>query len=145
MIDFLLEIGFEEFPPRFLSPAAEDLTQKIEKLLKAKKIFYRSIRTIYTPRRMGTLVLGLSRRQKPQVVEIQGPPKKFAYDTKGKPTDKLLGFMRAKNLKSSEIITKRTKKGDYAYGRKRLPERLLKRYCTTTFQGLSRVWNSLGL
>lgn len=120
MIDFLLEIGFEEFPPRFLKPAAEELTAKIEKLLKEKKIFYRSIRTIYTPRRMGTLVLGLSRRQKPQIVEIQGPPKKFAYDAKGKPTDKLLGFMKAKKLKPSEIVSKRTKKGDYAYGRKEI-------------------------
>lgn len=120
MIDFLLEIGFEEFPPRFLSPAAEDLTRKVERLLKSKKIFFRSIRTVYTPRRMGTLVLGLSRRQKPQVVEIQGPPKKYAYDTKGKPTEKLVGFMKANNLKSSEIVTKRTKKGDYAYGRKEI-------------------------
>jgi glycyl-tRNA synthetase beta chain len=120
MIDFLLEIGFEEFPPRFLKPAAEELTAKIEKLLKEKKIFYRSIRTLYTPRRMGTLVLGLSRRQKPQVIEIQGPPKKFAYDAKGKPTDKLLGFMKAKDLKLSEIVSKRTKKGDYAYGRKEI-------------------------
>ncbi len=120
MIDFLLEIGFEEFPPRFLKPAAEELTAKIENLLKEKKIFYRSIRTIYTPRRMGTLVLGLSRRQKPQIVEIQGPPKKFAYDAKGKPTDKLLGFMKAKKLKPSEIVSKRTKRGDYAYGRKEI-------------------------
>jgi glycyl-tRNA synthetase beta chain len=120
MIDFLLEIGFEEFPPHFLEPAAQDLTEKIEQLLKEKKIFHRSVRTIYTPRRMGTLVLGLSRRQKAQVIEIQGPPKKFAYDAKGKPTDKLLGFMKANNLKSSEVVSKRTKKGDYVCGRKEI-------------------------
>ena len=120
MIDFLLEIGFEEFPPHFLRPAAEDLTEKIEKLLKEKKIFHRSVRTIYTPRRMGTLVLGLSRRQKAQIIEIQGPPKKFAYDGKGKPTDKLLGFMKANNLKPSDIISKRTKRGDYVCGKKEI-------------------------
>jgi glycyl-tRNA synthetase beta chain len=120
MIDFLLEIGFEEFPPHILESAAEDLTQGIEALLKEKKIFHRSVRTIYTPRRMGTLVLGLSRRQKAQVIEIQGPPKKFAYDAKGKPTDKLLGFMKANNLKASEVVSKRTKKGDYICGRKEI-------------------------
>jgi len=120
MIDFLLEIGFEEFPPRFLRPAAEDLTQKIEELLKQKKIFHRSVRTIYTPRRMGTLVLGLSRRQKAQIIEIQGPPKKFSYDGKGKPTEKLLGFMKANNLKHSDITSKRTKKGDYVCGKKEI-------------------------
>jgi glycyl-tRNA synthetase beta chain len=120
MIDFLLEIGFEEFPPHFLRPAAESLAEQIETLLKQKKIFYRSIRTIYTPRRMGALVLGLSRRQKPQVIVIPGPPKRFAYDAKGKATEKLIGFMKANNLKSNEIISKRTKKGDYVYGRKEI-------------------------
>ncbi len=120
MIDFLLEIGFEEFPPHFLKPAAESLAEQIEALLKQKQIFYRSIRTIYTPRRMGALVLGLSRRQKPQVIEIPGPPKRFAYDAKGKATEKLIGFMKANNLKSNEIISKRTKKGDYVYGRKEI-------------------------
>ncbi|UCD19414.1 MAG: glycine--tRNA ligase subunit beta [candidate division WOR-3 bacterium] len=117
MIDFLLEIGFEEFPPRLLRPAAEDLTERIQALLKEKKVFFRSIRTIYTPRRMGTIVLGLSRRQKSQVIEIQGPPKRFAYDEKGKPTEKMIGFMKTNNLKASEIICKRTKKGDYVCGK----------------------------
>jgi len=120
MIDFLLEIGFEEFPPHFLKPAADDLTLKIEELLKNKKIFHRSVRTIYTPRRIGAIVLGLSRRQKAQIIEIQGPPKKFAYDAKGKPTDKLLGFMKANNLKSNEVVSKRTQKGDYVCGRKEI-------------------------
>lgn len=120
MIDFLLEIGFEEFPPHFLKPAAEDLTERITLLLKEKKIFYRSIRTIYTPRRMGALVLGLSRRQKPQEIEIQGPPKRIAYDEKGKPTEKLIGFMKANNLKPNEIVSKRTKKGDYVCGKKEI-------------------------
>ena len=118
MIDFLLEIGFEEFPPRILRPAAEDLAEKIELLLREKKIFYRSIRTLYTPRRMGALVLGLSRRQKPQVVEIQGPPKRIAYDEDGKPTEQLIGFMKTHDLKPAEVMTKRTKKGDYMCGRK---------------------------
>ena len=149
MIDFLLEIGFEEFPPRFLKPAAEELTLTIEKLLKEKKIFHRSVRTIYTPRRMGTLVLGLSRRQKAQIVEIQGPPKKFAYDAKGKPTDKLQGFMKANNLKPSEIISKRTKKGDYVCGRKEVAglstEEILHKHTPSIIQGLefpkTMVWN----
>jgi glycyl-tRNA synthetase beta chain len=120
MIDFLLEIGFEEFPPHFLQPSAEALTLEIEKLLKDKQIFHRSLRTIYTPRRIGVIVLGLSRRQRAQIIEIQGPPKKFAYDTKGKPTDKLLGFMKANNLKHNEVVSKRTKKGDYVCGRKEI-------------------------
>lgn len=149
MIDFLLEIGFEEFPPHLLEPAAEDLTRRIEELLKEKKIFHRSVRTIYTPRRMGTLVLGLSRRQKAQVIEIQGPPKKFAYDARGKPTDKLLGFMKANNLKTSEVVSKRTKKGDYVCGRKEIAglstEDILQEHIPRIIRSLefqkTMVWN----
>lgn len=149
MIDFLLEIGFEEFPPHFLKPAAEDLAERIELLLNEKKIFYRSIRTIYTPRRMGVLVLGLGRRQKPQVVEIFGPPKRFAYDEHGKPTEKLLGFMKANDLKPGEVRTKRTKKGDYVYGKRQIAgaatEGILRNNLASTIASLefakTMVWN----
>lgn len=120
MIDFLIEIGFEEFPPSFLPKSAYELSEKIENLLKREKIFYRTIRTIYTSRRMGALILGLSRRQKSQIIEIQGPPKKFAYDKDGKPTDMLTGFMNAHNLKPNEIKISKKEKGEYVIGVKKI-------------------------
>jgi glycyl-tRNA synthetase beta chain len=118
MIDFLIEIGFEEFPPSFLKRTAEELSCRLEDVLKRKRIFYRSVRTIYTSRRFGTIVLGLTRKQRPQIVEIQGPPKKIAFDEKNKPTEKLLGFMKTHNLKRTEIVVHKTKKGEYVCGRK---------------------------
>jgi len=120
MIDFLLEIGFEEFPPAFLAESARDLSNGVENLLKNKRIFYRSVRTIYTPRRMGVLILGMPRKQKSQVIEIQGPPKKVAFDSKGKPTEMLLGFMKANELKQSQLFLKKTRKGEYACGKKEI-------------------------
>lgn len=120
MIDFLLEIGFEEFPASFLKKSAEDLSTRIESLLKEKHIFYRSVRTIYTPRRMGALILGLPRRQKPQVIEIHGPPKKVAFNSDDKPTEMLLGFMKANNLKAAQIFIRKTEKGEYACGKKQI-------------------------
>lgn len=120
MIDFLLEIGFEEFPPALLKRTAEDLSAKVEKLLIDERIFYRSIRVIYTSRRFGALVLGLTRKQKPQIIEIQGPPKKLAFDSEDKPTKMLQGFMKANNLKLTQIFTKKIKKGEYACGKKEI-------------------------
>ncbi len=120
MIDFLLEIGFEEFPPSLLSNSAHELSQQVENLLKDRKIFYRSVRTIYTSRRIGTIILGLSRRQKPQIIEIQGPPKKLAFGEQDKPTEMLLGFMKANSLKLAEISVIKTKKGEYACGKKEI-------------------------
>ncbi|KPJ74266.1 hypothetical protein AMJ52_01145, partial [candidate division TA06 bacterium DG_78] len=118
MIDFLLEVGFEEFPPSLLKKTALDVSTKVENSLKDKRIFYRSTRTIYTPRRFGILVLGLDRKQKPQIIQIQGPPKKIAYDKHGKPTEKLVGFMKAHNLKRAQISVIRTKKGEYICGKR---------------------------
>jgi glycyl-tRNA synthetase beta chain len=120
MIDFLLEIGFEEFPPAFLKKSADELSTQLEKLLEDNRIFYRSVRTIYTPRRIGALILGLSRKQKPQIVEIQGPPKKVAFDSRGRPTEMLRGFMNAQNVKRSHISVKKTKKGEYVFVKKEI-------------------------
>jgi glycyl-tRNA synthetase beta chain len=121
MIDFLLEIGFEEFPPSFLRSSAETLSKRLEELLQSERIFYRSVRTIYTPRRMGTLILGLTRKQKAKIVEIQGPPKKIAFNEKNEPTEMLQGFMKAHGLKHTQIVVKKIKKGEYACGKKEIP------------------------
>lgn len=149
MIDFLLEIGFEEFPPSFLRKSAESLTDEVEDLFKEKSIFYRSTRTIYTPRRIGVLVLGLLRKQKPQIVEIQGPPKKAAYTEDGTPTATLKGFMKANGLKLAQISVKRIKRGEYVCGEKEitgaLTEDILYEAIPTIVKGLefpkTMVWN----
>jgi glycyl-tRNA synthetase beta chain len=121
MIDFLLEIGFEDFPPAFLAKAASDLTEMVESLFKRERIFYRTIRKIYTSRRIGVLILGVARKQKAQTIELQGPPKKFAFDENGKPTKMLEGFLNAQNLKLNEIKIVKTQKGEYVSATKQMP------------------------
>lgn len=120
MIDFLLEIGFEEFPPSFLKKSANELSGKVVDILVKQRIFHRSVRTIYTPRRIGVLILGLTRKQKPQVIEIQGPPKKLAFDEKNQPTEMLQGFMKSNDLKRAQIAVKKQKKGEYVYAKKEI-------------------------
>ncbi len=121
MIDFLLEIGFEDFPPSYLSKAATDFAERVETLFKNERIFYRTMRKIYTSRRIGVLVLGVARKQKAQTAEVQGPPKKLAYDESGKPTKMLLGFQKAHNLQLADIKIAKTKKGEYVTATKQIP------------------------
>lgn len=121
MVDFLLEIGFEEFPPGYLEKTANELLEKVEALFKNERIFYRTMRRVYTCRRIGVLVLGVAKKQKPQAIEVQGPPKKFAYDENGKPTQTLDGFLKAQNLKMNEIKIVKTEKGEYVFAMKELP------------------------
>ncbi|MCX7994659.1 MAG: glycine--tRNA ligase subunit beta [candidate division WOR-3 bacterium] len=121
MVDFLLEIGFEEFPTGYINKAASELLEKVEDLFKRERIFYRTMRKIYTSRRIGVLVLGVAKKQKPQPIVIQGPPKKFAYDENGKPTQTLEGFLNAHGLKLSDIKIVKTEKGEYVIATKEMP------------------------
>lgn len=121
MIDFLLEIGFEDFPPSYLIRAANDLTERVESLFKKERIFFRTIRKIYASRRIGVIILGSARKQKPQILEIQGPPKKFAFDEEGKPTKMLEGFLNTHTLKLSNINIAKTQKGEYITAIKTIP------------------------
>ncbi len=153
MIDFLLEIGFEEFPPHLLIKSAEELYTKVENLFKNERIFYRSIRKIYTPRRMGVLILGVARRQNPRVVEIKGPPKKFAFDKENRPTPMLQGFLNSHNLKLSDVKVAKTEKGEYIVGTLELPGRdtedILYSEIPRIIQSLefpkTMVWNETGI
>lgn len=123
MIDFLLEIGFEEFPVSYLPGGAADLTQRVADLLKRERIFHRSMRTLYSARRMGVLVLGLERKQKSQQVEIQGPPRKVCFDDTGQPTSTLKGFMKAQGIELDQVKFAKTPKGEYVRVEKEVPGR----------------------
>lgn len=120
MIDFLLEIGFEEFPPSYLPKAAQDLSNRIVGLLDREQIFYRTCRTIYSSRRLGVLVLGLIRKQKSRTVVIQGPPAKLAYDADGNPTQVLQGFLKTHGLNTDSVSTVKTPRGEYVSVKKEI-------------------------
>ncbi len=121
MVDFLLEIGCEEIPAGELEKVVAKLESDLLTFLKTQRIFYRSSRPFYTPRRLGVIVLGIARHQREAVIEVQGPPKKFAYDEQGQPSEMLVGFMRAQNLNQSSITVKKTPKGEYIFGKKITP------------------------
>ncbi len=153
MIDFLLEIGFEEFPPHFLIKSADDLCTKVENLFKNERIFYRSSRKIYTARRIGILILGVAKKQKPQVVEIKGPPKKFAFDKDNNPTPMLQGFLNSNNLNITDVKIVKSEKGEYVVASKELPGRdtedILYYEIPKIIQSLefskTMVWNETGI
>lgn len=121
MVDFLLEIGCEEIPAHDLERAAHRLEELFLAFLKDNRIFCRSSRLFYTPRRLGIIILGIARHQREEVTEIQGPARKFAFDEKEQPTEALLGFMRAQKLTPKDILVRKTTRGEYVFGKKTKP------------------------
>lgn len=115
MVDFLFEIGCEEIPAGELSRAAQKIEDDLRAFLKDNKVFFRSSRLFFTPRRIGIVILGIARHQRESVVEIQGPPKKFAYDENGQPTEMLHGFLRSQSLPLEAAVVRKTSKGEYVF------------------------------
>jgi glycyl-tRNA synthetase beta chain len=115
---FLLEIGFEEMPSRFLSPLAAELRQGIEQLLSQNKLSFGKVETWATPRRLTALISDLDAGQRREEEVVTGPPVRAAYDASGNPTAAALGFAKGQGAQMCDVFTVDTPKGQYLAVRK---------------------------
>lgn len=113
MNNYLLEIGVEELPSRFVNMAIEQLNEKSKKLLTENEIGFENVKVYATPRRLSLIVEGLDEKQKDIQKEVKGPSLKIAYDDDKKPTKPLLGFMKSQNISEDDLIIKELKGTDY--------------------------------
>ncbi len=115
MNNYLLEIGVEELPSRFVNMAIEQLNEKSKKLLQENEIGFEDVKVYATPRRLSLIVEGLDEKQKDIQKEVKGPSVKIAYDDDKKPTKPLLGFMKSQNITEDDLIIKELKGTDYIF------------------------------
>jgi glycyl-tRNA synthetase beta chain len=109
---FLLEIGTEEIPARFLPEAVEKLRENAEKLFSEHALDVNSIRTYATPRRL-SLLAELNATQHALEKEIWGPPVNVAFDGEGNPTRAAEAFAKANNVSLHDLSKKQKGKGSY--------------------------------
>ncbi|MFZ5425884.1 MAG: glycine--tRNA ligase subunit beta [Thermodesulfobacteriota bacterium] len=148
---FLLEIGFEEMPSRFLSALTEELRQVLAGLLEQNKLASASVKTWATPRRLTALVEGLDAEQRREEEVVTGPPVKAAYDASGNPTAAALGFAKGQGADMSQVFAVDTPKGQYLAVRKTTggvkAAELLPAVCTAAIKALNfpkkMHWGSL--
>lgn len=119
MKDLLLEIGTEEIPASFLAPASNLLKVRFCQFLTDKRISFGGVKSFYTPRRLAILISNVSEKQKQETLEVQGPPRKHAFDEQGRPTKVAIGFANSHKLKTSDIYFKQTQKGEYVFIKKK--------------------------
>jgi glycyl-tRNA synthetase beta chain len=100
---FLLEIGSEEIPARFLEPAKEGLKRLLEDSLGQSRITFGNINIQATPRRMMTLIEEVSEKQDETTIVKFGPPFNRAYDESGAPTKAAAGFARSQGVGPEEL------------------------------------------
>ncbi|MGD0231283.1 MAG: glycine--tRNA ligase subunit beta [Syntrophorhabdales bacterium] len=107
MKPFLLEIGCEELPARFIKPAKEGLWKLVKEGLDNLRIGSGEARLFGTPRRIALLIDGLEEKQRETVTVKFGPPAARAFDGSGKPTSAAVGFARSQGVDVSELKVKK--------------------------------------
>jgi len=117
--DFLLEIGTEEIPARFMSAALEDLRDNAISLFSRERLNAHSFRALGTPRRLALLVEGLEEKQEEVSEEVKGPSCKAAYDEEGRPTKAAGGFARSQGIDVGDLITKEVAGASYVFAVKK--------------------------
>jgi glycyl-tRNA synthetase, tetrameric type, beta subunit len=113
--DLLLEIGVEEMPAPFMSPALAELKTLTEKTLTERRIDYRSVQTFGTPRRLVLHVKGVAETQLDAVLEFRGPKKEAAFDKEGRPSKAAQGFARGQGIDVAELQTREVSGVEYVF------------------------------
>ena len=115
---FLLEIGSEEIPARFIPDAMQELAARAEALLREERLAWDGLRVLATPRRLALLVDQLDLRQPDRDCEIKGPPVSVAFDADGRPTAAAEGFARKAGVDLAACTRGSDQRGEFLLARK---------------------------
>ncbi len=140
MADFILEVGTEELPARFLDAEKRELLENFLKALDEYRLEHGEVLCMATPRRLVLIVKNVSEKQKSAEEIITGPPLAAAYQPDGTPSRALLGFMKGHGLKMENIFSQKTPKGEYVAARKQTggkdAQDILAEICPSVLAGL---------
>lgn len=114
-MDFLLEIGTEEIPAKFIPGTVKQLEEKTVGFLQEQRLAYDFITIYSTPRRLSIYVASLAEKQEDQLEVFRGPAKNIAFDDKGNPTKAAEGFANGKGLSVAELQVKEVNGIEYLF------------------------------
>ena len=105
MNKYLLEIGTEELPYKFIPDAEKQLKTAFHKFVNDNGISFSEIKTFATPRRLTVRLSGLPDKKEDIVKTVKGPIASIAFDADGKLTPAGLGFAKKNNVNPENIYT----------------------------------------
>lgn len=112
---FLLEIGVEEMPARFVEGAVKQLKEKTETWLQEQRLSYSTVHMFSTPRRLALRVEDLADYQEDMIEEARGPARKIALTEDGEWSKAALGFARGQQVDTEDLYFKEVKGTEYVF------------------------------
>ena len=103
MSKYLLEVGVEELPYKFIPMAISQLEQGFETFLKENNVSYDKINVMAPPRRFAVIIDGLSASQPDLEKVVKGPIAKVAFDDNNNLTKAGEGFANKNGVKKENL------------------------------------------
>lgn len=116
MSNYLLEIGLEEIPAHLVTPAVNQLAERMEQFLTDNRVTFDRLVKFSTPRRLAVLVENIADVSFSMDEEVKGPSAKIAKDAAGNWSKAIQGFSRGQGVEPSDLILR----GDYYYANKHI-------------------------
>ncbi len=147
--DVLFEIGTEELPATNLADIFESgketnskqtiLEARLRKVFLEHRLGFKDCRVWATPRRLVFWVIGVSPAQNKKENLIKGPSRQDAYTQDGQPTDRLLGFLKAKNASAQSVEIAAYQSKEYVYVRQAEPVKKAESVLPVIFESLVKT------
>lgn len=103
MSKYLLEVGVEELPYKFIPMAISQLKSGFEEFFKSNNVDYTNIKVMATPRRLAVLAEGLPYSQPDVEKIVKGPIAKVAFDENGNLTKAGEGFANKNGVAKEDL------------------------------------------
>ena len=120
---FLLEIGSEEIPARFIPDSVSELETRLVGALREAHLAVDGVRVLATPRRLALLIERLALAQPDREVEIKGPPVDGGLRRGGQPTPAAEGFARKAGVPLAECGRGSDERGEFLLAKRLEPGR----------------------
>ena len=103
MSKYLLEIGVEELPYKFIPMAISQLEAGFKTFLESNNVNFDNIKVMATPRRLAVIIDGLATSQPDVEKTVKGPIATVAYDENKNLTPAGLGFAKKNGVEASDL------------------------------------------
>lgn len=113
MSKYLLEVGVEELPYKFIPMAISQLKCGFETFLKNNNVEFGDVKVMATPRRLAVIVNGLAASQPDVEKVVKGPIAKVAFDENKNLTKAGEGFAKKNGVSADELYVE----NDYLYAK----------------------------